>query len=47
MTAAEENRAKKSAMKQKIIFFEQNFSSLKQNLFELFFLLSYSKLCEV
>ncbi len=28
-------------------FFELNFSSLKQIFFELFFLVSYSKLCEV
>jgi hypothetical protein len=28
-------------------FFELNFSPLKQNFFELFFLVSYSKLCEV
>ncbi len=28
-------------------FFELNFSSLKQNFFELCFLVSYSKLCEV
>ncbi len=38
MSAAKENGGKKSAMKKKINFFKLTFSRLKQNFFELFFL---------
>jgi hypothetical protein len=38
LSAAKENGGKKSAMKKKKNFFELNFSPLKQNFCELFFL---------
>jgi hypothetical protein len=47
LSAAKENGGKKIEDEKKINFFKLNFSPLKQTFFKLFFLVSYSKLCEV